>query len=160
MVGTDAGYGFVTTFADLQSKNRSGKAVLTVPEGAHLLPPLRVEGAMESLHLMVISNEGRMLLFPLADLPQLAKGKGNKLISIPAARARSREEIVAHWALVGPGDRVILHAGRRHLGLQAADLDHYRGERGRRGMKLPRGLQRVDRIEIERAPATQENPQE
>ncbi|WP_369602734.1 DNA topoisomerase IV subunit A [Hahella sp. SMD15-11] len=160
VVGTDAGYGFVTTFADLQSKNRSGKAVLTVPEGAHLLPPLRVEGAMESLHLMVISNEGRMLLFPLADLPQLAKGKGNKLISIPAARARSREEIVAHWALVGPGDRVILHAGRRHLGLQAADLDHYRGERGRRGMKLPRGLQRVDRIEIERAPATQEESSE
>ncbi|RMF14988.1 MAG: DNA topoisomerase IV subunit A [Gammaproteobacteria bacterium] len=156
VLGTDAGYGFVTSFADMQSKNRSGKAILTVPEGARLLPPLQVRGAIDDLSLMVISNEGRMLVFPLADLPQLAKGKGNKLISIPAARARSREEIVAHWALVGPGDRVIIHAGRRHLGLQPSDLDHYRGERGRRGMKLPRGLQRVDRIEIETAPGAEE----
>ena len=98
---------------------------------------------------LVISNEGRMLVFPLKDLPILAKGKGNKIINIPSARAASREEYVSQIMVVPEGANVVLHAGKRKLTLSAKDLEHYRGERGRRGSKLPRGLQRVDRVEAE-----------
>lgn len=90
-----------------------------------------------------------MLVFPIADLPQLAKGKGNKMISIPTLRAQSREEYVVAVSVASPESTVTLHAGRRKLTLKPADLAHYHGERGRRGNKLPRGLQRVDRIEVE-----------
>mgnify|MGYP005753069883 CR=1 FL=1 len=147
LLATDAGYGFVTRFEDLLGKNRSGKAVVSIPEGARMLSPVLIP-VRESLHVAVISNEGRMLVFPLADIPVLAKGKGNKLLSIPTARAQTREELVVAIALFAPGDELVLHAGKRHLTLRQADLEHYLGERGRRGHKLPRGLQRVDRIEV------------
>ena len=98
---------------------------------------------------LVISNEGRMLLFPIADLPELSKGKGNKLISIPSARVASREEFVTQVAVVSANQPVTLHAGKRKLTLKPSDLELYRGERGRRGAKLPRGLQRVDKVEVE-----------
>ena len=90
-----------------------------------------------------------MLVFPVADLPQLSKGKGNKLISIPALRAQSREEYVVALATAAPDAAITLIAGKRKLTLKPADLEHYYGERGRRGNKLPRGLQRVDEIVVE-----------
>ena len=112
------------------------------------MPPVEVKDTAKA-HVIVVSNEGRMLVFPIADLPQLAKGKGNKMISIPALRAQSREEYVVATSVASPDSTVTLHAGRRKLTLKPADLAHYQGERGRRGNKLPRGLQRVDRIEVE-----------
>jgi len=90
-----------------------------------------------------------MLVFPVQNLPILSKGKGNKIINIPTARAKSREEFVTVLAIVPDGASVTIHAGRRKLTLKSIDIDHYRGERGRRGNKLPRGLQRVDYVEIE-----------
>ena len=92
-----------------------------------------------------------MLVFPVADLPELGKGKGNKIINISAARAKAREEFVTLIEVIGTEDSVTLHAGKRKLTLKSSDIDHYRGERGRRGNKLPRGLQRVDRIAVEKA---------
>jgi topoisomerase-4 subunit A len=95
-----------------------------------------------------------MLVFPVKDLPALAKGKGNKIISIPSARVQSREELMVTVALFSEDDFLIIHSGKRHLKLRFNDLEHYIGERGRRGHKLPRGLQKVDRMEIQprRAP--------
>ena len=90
-----------------------------------------------------------MLLFPLAELPALAKGKGNKMIGIPSARVASREEFVTQVAVIAPEQAVTLYAGKRKLTLKPSDLAIYQGERGRRGARLPRGLQRVDRIELE-----------
>ena len=95
-----------------------------------------------------VSNEGRLLLFPLADLPSLSRGKGNKMIAIPGARAREREEFVVAIAVLGDEDGLTLWAGKRHLTLKRGELDHYRGERGRRGNKLPRGFQRVERMQV------------
>jgi topoisomerase-4 subunit A len=95
-----------------------------------------------------ISNEGRMLMFPLRDLPSLGKGKGNKLINIPSAKAQSREEYVKVLAVVPDGAAIKVGAGKRNMTLTADDLTHYQGERGRRGNKLPRGLQRVDTVEV------------
>lgn len=145
LLASDAGYGFICQFSDLVSRNKNGKAILTLPTGAKVLPPRAVADVEKDL-LVCVSNEGRMLVFPVADLPQLAKGKGNKLISIPALRAQSREEYVVAAATVASGADVTLLAGKRKLTLKPDDLEHYRGERGRRGNKLPRGLQRVDEI--------------
>ncbi len=148
LMSSDAGYGFVTHYSDMVSKNKNGKALLSLPQGAKVLPPLKLTSA-EPLFVVCISNEGRMLIFPILDLPTLAKGKGNKIISISSERARNREEFVRHLAILGEKDSVVLVAGKRKMTLKASDWEHYKGERGRRGNKLPRGLQRVDDLLIE-----------
>lgn len=147
LMASDAGYGFVGTFADMVSKNKAGKAYLSLPRAARVLSPVTVTNPETDL-CMAISNEGRMLLFPLTDLPSLGKGKGNKIINIPSAKSQSREEFVKVLTVVPDGASVKVHAGKRNMTLSPSDLEHYRGERGRRGNKLPRGLQRVDEIQI------------
>ncbi|MGF1750319.1 DNA topoisomerase IV subunit A [Vibrio cionasavignyae] len=148
LIGSDAGYGFVCKGSDLLSKNRSGKALVTLPQAAEVMTPSMV-GDLDSDEIMAITNQGRMLLFPIKDLPQLGKGKGNKIINIPSAKAKSREEFVSHLMALPQGASVTLYAGKRKLGLKPADLENFRGERGRRGGLLPRGLQRVTRIDVE-----------
>jgi len=150
LLSTDAGYGFVARLSDLESKNRSGKAVVTIPSGGRVLAPKPL-GNSENCLLVAVSNEGRMLAFPVAELPQLARGKGNKIISIPASRLQSREEFMVDVAVVAPGEQLFVYSGKRHLNMNLADLEHYRGERGRRGNKLPRGFQKVDRVEVKRS---------
>lgn len=149
LLATDAGYGFVTRLADLQTKNRSGKSVLNLPKGSTVLPPAPVLD-LDKEWVVAISNEGRMLVFPIAELPELARGKGNKIINIPSARLQERSEFVVATAVLAPGQVLVVYAGQRYLKLKQADLEHYVGERGRRGNKLPRGFQKVDRVEIER----------
>jgi len=102
---------------------------------------------LESDRLALVTNDGRLLICALAELPRLARGKGNRLIAIPAQRAQEREEYLLAAEVLGAQDGLVIHAGKRHLTLNPADLIHYQGERGRRGLKLPRGLQRVERIE-------------
>ena len=148
IVASDAGYGFVGKFIDMVSKNKAGKAFLSLPTGAKALVPQAIR-ASDSDFLVVITNDGRMLRFPVRNLPSLAKGKGNKMINIPSAKAQSREEYVRHICVVPAGASLKLIAGKRSMTLSATDLEHYTGERGRRGNKLPRGLQRVDNVEVE-----------
>lgn len=159
LLASDAGYGFVTTFDSMVSKNKNGKAVVTLPKGAKLMCPSRVSDVENDLCLS-ISNEGRMLVFPIKDLPQLSKGKGNKIISIPSARAAAREEVVTVLAAIPSDVPVTILAGKRKLTLKPDDLAHYRGERGRRGSKLPRGLQRVDDIIVGESSAPAEPEEE
>ncbi len=147
LLASDAGYGFVAKIGDLGSKNKSGKAVLRSPKGGKVLPAITVNDYASDL-IVAITNEGRMLMFPLNELPRLAKGKGNKIISIPTARVAERIEFVVAIAVLTVEDTLTIHAGRRYHNLKPADLQHYRGERGRRGNKLPRGFQNVDRIEL------------
>lgn len=145
---SDAGYGFVSSFSDMISRNKNGKAMISLPPAATVLMPQPIEN-IENDCCLTITTEGRMLVFPVKSLPVLSKGKGNKIINIPSARTKTREEYVTLLAIVPEGAAVTLHAGRRKLTLKASDIEHYRGERGRRGNKLPRGLQRVDQIEVE-----------
>lgn len=145
LLASDAGYGFVGTFADLVSRNKAGKAVLTLPTGAKVLSPIPIKNPETDL-VVAISTEGRMLVFPVADLPQLSKGKGNKILSIPSARAASREEYLKLLTVVPAATAVTLVAGKRKMTIKVDDLAHYIGERGRRGNKLPRGLQRIDEL--------------
>jgi topoisomerase-4 subunit A len=148
LVGSDAGYGFVSSFEDMVTKNKAGKAYVSLPTAAKIMSPVPLIDVATDWCLS-ISNDGRMLLFPLRDLPVLGKGKGNKLMNIPGAKAKTREEYLTHLAVVPDGASVRVVAGKRGMLLSPSDLSHYHGERGRRGNKLPRGLQRVDNIEIE-----------
>ncbi|ASJ95569.1 DNA topoisomerase IV subunit A [Shewanella marisflavi] len=147
LLASDAGYGFIGDYKDMVSRNKAGKALLSLPANAQVLPPKRVDKS-RSESILAITNEGRMLLFSVDALPQLAKGKGNKIIGIPSDRAKSREELLVHLHVVPQDTAVTLWAGKRKLTLKPSDLEHYRGERGRRGAKLPRGLQRVDKVEL------------
>lgn len=142
LIASDAGYGFVARFSDLLAKNKAGKALLTLPKGARVLQPAAI-GTGSALLVAAATNEGRMLVFPLADLPELARGKGNKIIGIPSARAAAREEMLVGLCVMSEGDVLQITAGKQHLKLKFADLEHYRGERGRRGNKLPKGFQKV-----------------
>jgi len=148
LVASDAGYGFITKMENFLSKNRSGKAVLKVPKGGKVLAPAPIADIKES-EVVSISNEGRMLMFKLKDLPELAKGKGNKIINIPSARVAERIEFVVAIAVMTANQRLFIYSGKRHISLGMQDLEHYRGERGRRGNKLPRGFQKVDKVEVQ-----------
>ena len=147
LLTSDAGYGFVGKVGDLISKNKSGKAVLRPPKGGKVLAPRMVDNYKKDL-IVAITNEGRMLMFPISELPRLAKGKGNKIISIPSARVADRVEFIVALTVLSEADTLTVHAGKRHHNLKPADLLHYKGERGRRGNKLPRGFQNVDRVEV------------
>lgn len=145
---SDAGYGFVVKGEDMQAKNKAGKALLTLPAGAKVMPPVAI-GDIEHDLIAAVSNEGRLLVFPVKELPMLSKGKGNKIIGIPTDRLMKREEFMADCVVLPKGAQLILEAGKRTFTLKQSDLEHYQGERGRRGSKLPRGFQRVDRLLVE-----------
>ncbi|MHC6227703.1 DNA topoisomerase IV subunit A [Pseudomonas sp. X10] len=148
VVASDAGYGFVVKGDDLQAKNKAGKALLSLPNGAKVIAP-RAVADREQDWLAAVTSEGRLLVFKVSDLPQLGKGKGNKIIGIPGDRVASREEFVTDLAVISEGATLVLQAGKRTLSLKSDDLEHYKGERGRRGNKLPRGFQRVDGLMVE-----------
>jgi topoisomerase-4 subunit A len=145
ILATDAGYGFVTALTDLYTRQRAGKVVLTLPNGAHALPPTPIDTHTDA-KVAVVSNTGRLLIFPLTELPHLAKGKGYKLMSLlPNRDAERRDQIVA-LTCFQTGQALTLYCGQRHLTLKPADVARYSGTRGRRGSRLPRGFQRVDRL--------------
>ncbi len=151
LMASDAGYGFITRLEELTTKNQKGKAILTLPKNARPMPPVPVKNTEDTL-LASITNEGRLLVFPLADLPILPKGKGNKIIQIPSKRAGQREELLSFLICVPQGNNLIIFAGKRHFKLTFNNLLEFSGERGRRGKKLPRGFQNVDRAELEPPP--------
>jgi topoisomerase-4 subunit A len=148
LLASNAGYGFVGKLEDMVTKNKAGKATLSVPKEGVSLPPVVLTDE-EGLLVAAVTNQGRMLVFPLADLPELARGKGNKLINIPTAAFKSGEEQMVAVKILGPADELLVLAGQRHLRMKQKDLEHYVGERARRGRKLPRGFQKVDSLAVE-----------
>lgn len=144
LISSNAGYGFVASLGDLEAGNKNGKAILNAPDGATVLAPKVIADAAADL-LAVVSTEGRLLVFPVADLPVLSKGKGNKLMNIAPDE---NETVLDVWPL-SQGQKLVIKAGSRHITLKWSDLEHYRGERGRRGNKLPRGFQKVDSVQVE-----------
>jgi len=148
LVGSDAGYGFITRLENLVSKNRAGKAILSLPKGSKVVAPVPVMDASQE-EVVAVTNEGRLLMFKVAELPELPKGKGNKIIGIPSGRVADRTEFVIAYAVLGVGQVLLVYSGKRFIKLSMDDLEHYRGERGRRGNKLPRGFQKVDVVEVQ-----------
>jgi topoisomerase-4 subunit A len=147
IISSDHGYGFIAKFSDINSRNKNGKALINLTKNALLMPPNKLSND-EGDYCLTISNEGRMLIFPISSLPTLSKGKGNKMINIMSTKATNREEFVTILQIIPAASSVTLHAGKRKLTLKESDLANYHGERGRRGNKLPRGLQRVDKVEV------------
>ncbi|MEH8025136.1 DNA topoisomerase IV subunit A [Gallibacterium anatis] len=146
LMASDAGYGFVCNAEDLITRNKAGKAAISLPENAKVLPPVVIEN--KSVLLVAITSANKMLLFPISELPQLSKGKGNKIINIPAAKAKAREESLVRLFVIEEGSSLIFRSGKRKVTLDAKEISHYYGERGRRGASLPRGVQHSAEIEI------------
>ncbi|MFZ7274240.1 DNA topoisomerase IV subunit A [Avibacterium avium] len=146
LMASDAGYGFICQFSDLVARNKAGKALISLPENAQVLPPLSLQ---ENKNLLVaLTSAGRMLIFPVQDLPELSKGKGNKIISIPAANAKDRSELLVRLLLISEQANLVFHSGKRKITLKAEDLQRFRAERGRKGSQLPRGLHSGAEIEV------------
>ncbi len=148
LLASDAGYGFVTTLGEFEAKNRAGKTLLTLPAGSRVVAPALVHGDQPEQYVAAISNDGRLLVFALSELPVLARGKGNKIIGITAGKGDTREEFMAGVLVLGKKDVLRVVSGKRYLNLTFSELEHYRGERGRRGNKLPRGFQKVEGLSI------------
>ena len=147
VLASSAGYGFTANLGDLQTKNKSGKAAIRVNENVKVLDPRSIQNIDEDL-LAAITNQGRMLVFPLSELPQLTKGKGNKIIGIPKANFDSGEEFLKEIAVLGEGRELKLISGKRHFSIKAKDIENFIGNRGRRGNFLPKGFRNVDGIEV------------
>jgi topoisomerase-4 subunit A len=145
LLATDFGYGFTVRLKELHSRNRAGKAVLKVDEGALVLPPVPVSDP--AALLAAANSDGRLLVFPVADVPELPRGKGNKLFGIPGKKAEAREELMTGIAVLRPEQDLLVWSGERRMTLKAAELKDYRGERAQRGAVLPRGWRKVDRLE-------------
>jgi topoisomerase-4 subunit A len=149
LLASDAGYGFTVKLRELITDRRAGKTVLTVPDKSLVLPPAPVLSP-ESL-VAVVSSEGKLLVFPVADVPELPKGKGNKLFDIPGKKAAAREEFLTGVAAVPPQGALVIVSGERRMTLKWGDLKDYRGQRAQRGAVLPRGWRTVERLEAEPA---------
>ncbi|HSN70101.1 MAG TPA: DNA topoisomerase IV subunit A [Steroidobacteraceae bacterium] len=148
VLASDAGYGFIVALKELHSRNRAGKAVLKVPAGAGVVAPVPVPDAPEAL-LAACTNEGRLLVFPVVDLPELPRGKGNKIFGLSAKKVAAREEYLKSVAVVAPGQQLAVWSTGRRMTIRFGDLDAYRGQRAQRGAVLPRGWRKVDRIEVD-----------
>jgi topoisomerase IV subunit A len=150
LLATDAGYGFTVRLKELITDRRAGKTVLNVPKGARVLVPASVPSP-DSL-LVAVSNGGKMLAFPVTDVPELPRGKGNKLFDIPSKKAASREEFLTAVAVVPPAATLVLVSGEKRKELSFSDLKDYRGQRAQRGAVLTRGWREVDRLEVSLKP--------
>lgn len=148
LLSCDAGYGFIVKLSELYCKNKAGKACLNMPTGAHILEPRLVNDAEHQL-IAAVSNVGRLLLFPVSELPELARGKGNKILSVPQDKIADGEEFMISTVVIYHNQSLTVHSGKRHVTLKPGDLQHYLGTRARRGNMLPRGFQRVTGMSVE-----------
>jgi topoisomerase-4 subunit A len=145
LLASDAGYGFTVRLKELITDRRAGKTVLNVPENSHVLPPAFVPSP--DSWVLTVSSEGKMLAFKVSDVPEMPKGKGNKLYDIPSKKAASRDEVLTGVAVVPPNGSVTLWSGEKQKVLTWAEIKEFKGERAQRGAVLPRGWRSIERIE-------------
>lgn len=146
VIASDAGYGFICQYSDFVTKTKNGKQILSLPENAKVMAPLSIED--ENHLLLAITSAGRMLFFPVTQLPELAKGKGNQIISINAKAAKAGEDKLIHLSLVPAGTELSFHIGKRKTRLRHDELIRYHSERGKKGVALPRGVHSFESIEF------------
>ena len=145
LLASDAGYGFIASLGDLVSRNKAGKAILRVPAGGKAVVPAPVPKGKECL-IAAVSSIGRLLLFEMEELPELAKGKGNKLINIPGPKYKSGDEKMVAAAVVPEDGHLEIYTGARKMTIKWKDLDDYYGDRALRGSLLPKGWRKVERL--------------
>ncbi|MCH8959154.1 MAG: DNA topoisomerase IV subunit A, partial [Proteobacteria bacterium] len=149
LLASTAGYGFIVRTGDLQSRNKAGKAALKVPPGAGVVVPAKVAGDARELWVVAATDAGHLLSFPLAELPEMAKGKGNKIIGIPKKKLDGGEERLVAVAVIGPQQKLTISCDQRHMTLGYHEMDRYEGSRGLRGALLPRGWRKVSGLRTE-----------
>ncbi len=138
LMASDAGYGFICKFEDLIARNKAGKTLISLPENAKVMEPKTLANA--TALVVAMTSAGRILIFPAKDLPALSKGKGNKIVTIPATNAKERSELLVRLLLISDQASLEFHSGKRKIVLKPEDLQKFRAERGRKGSTLPRGL--------------------
>ncbi len=146
VLASSHGYGFVTRFENLTGRNKAGKALINLAPGATILQPASVADPASD-RIVAVTSAGHLLAIPATELPELDKGKGNKLIDIP--RAKLGTERVVAVAAVGPSQKLQVLSGQRTMTLSFKDLDAYLGARATRGGLLPRGWQKVDGLQVD-----------
>ena len=156
LVGSDFGYGFVARLGEMHARTKTGKAVLNTGKQARALQAVPVRD-LEHDYIVIVTSEGHMLVTELTELPQMARGKGNKIINIPASRLKAGDEAVVAMTLIQDGEKLTIHSGKKYKVMKPDEVDSYYGERGRRGLKLPRGYRSVDLLEVQQNPASSED---
>ena len=141
ILASTAGYGFITQDTNLISKTKTGKQIINLPKGASLLPIVTI---ITNEYIAVATNAGRVLIFNQDELPTLGKGKGNKLINIPA-KLKDSEHVISITALL-PTDDLVVYAGKRKFIIKSHELEIYLGKRASRGVLVPRGFQHIKAI--------------
>jgi topoisomerase IV subunit A len=144
LLASSAGYGFRVQFKELAGKNKAGKALITLPDKSTVIKPAKINN--DSDLLAVATLQGRLLIFPVNELPELAKGKGNKIIQIPSKDLDIGKDKVVALTAIPVNGQLVISSGKRQLTLKANDIAHYSGSRANRGMNLPKGFQKVDGI--------------
>ena len=155
LLASDAGYGFIATLSDLISRNKAGKSILRVPPGGRAVVPAPVPADCECL-IAAVTSIGKLLVFEAEELPELAKGKGNKIIGIPTKIYKEGAEKLVAVAVIAEEGNLQVHSGARRMTIRWDDLDDYYYERGRRGNLLPQGWRKVERLAAEQE--SQSNP--
>ncbi len=148
LLGSSFGYGFIAKFEDLLSRAKAGKATVSVPKGATVICPSQITD-FETDRIAAVTSTGYLLIIQAKDLPQLARGKGNKIINVPAKKLKAGEEHVVAMVALAEGAKLIVHAGKKHKTIQAGEIVEYQGDRGKRGKLLPKGYRNVSRLETE-----------
>ncbi len=148
LLSSNFGYGFVVKLGDMHANAKKGKAVLNVGKQAQAMPPVQVTEVATD-QIAAVSSSGHILLTPIAHLPQMAKGKGNKIINIPAKLLKAGDELVTAITVIPEGRKLVIHSGKKHKTMKPAELESYAGERGRRGLKLSQGYRVVDKLVVE-----------
>ena len=148
LLASDAGYGFIATLSDLISRNKAGKSILRVPPGGRAVVPAPVPADCECL-IAAVTSIGKLLVFEAEELPELAKGKGNKIIGIPTKIYKEGAEKLVAVAVIAEEGDLQVHSGARRMTIRWDDLDDYYYERGRRGNLLPQGWRKVERLAAE-----------
>lgn len=149
LTASDAGYGFVTVLENMYTRNLKGKAFLSLPSGAAPLPPQRIVAETETLYIAAVTLQGRLLVFPLSELPELPKGKGNKMIHIPPKDIKDGQDRLLFFRLLSEENKLIVHAGKRFFAMTHGNIQDFIGGRGKRGKKLPRGFRNVNDVTVE-----------
>jgi topoisomerase-4 subunit A len=147
LISSSHGYGFICRFTDMVTRNKNGKAQISLQKGAQLMPVVAVTDYQQDW-LVSISSDGYIAVIDAAQVPRLAKGKGNKIHGIPPKRLKAGDEQIAFIACLTGRQKLVIHCGKKYKTMNQNELEAYRIERGKRGRKLPRGYQNVTAIEV------------
>jgi len=149
LLGSSFGYGFICKFEDMLSRAKAGKATVSLGKaGAEIICPSAITD-LQTDKIATVSSEGYLLIINAKELPQLPRGKGNKIINVPSKRLKAGEESIIAMIVLAEGAKLIVQAGKKHKTIQGGEIIEYLGDRGKRGKLLPKGYRNVSRLEVE-----------